>query len=46
VLDEFLLESVRAGFSCVRVIHGRGRHSHVQEFDAVFPSRRRARQNA
>ena len=28
VLDEFLLESVRAGFSCVRVIHGRGRHSH------------------
>ena len=28
VLDEFMLESVRAGFSCVRVIHGRGRHSH------------------
>lgn len=28
VLEEFLLESVRAGFSCVRVIHGRGRHSH------------------
>ena len=28
VLDEFLLESVRAGFSCVRVIHGRGRQSH------------------
>lgn len=28
VLDEFLLESVRAGFSCVRVIHGRGKHSH------------------
>ncbi|PYS27799.1 MAG: hypothetical protein DMG11_15120 [Acidobacteria bacterium] len=28
ILDEFLLESVRAGFSCVRVIHGRGRHSH------------------
>lgn len=28
VLDEFLLESVRTGFSCVRVIHGRGRHSH------------------
>jgi DNA-nicking Smr family endonuclease len=28
VLDEFLLESVRAGFSCVRVIHGRGRHSY------------------
>jgi DNA-nicking Smr family endonuclease len=28
VLDEFLLESVRAGFTCVRVIHGRGRHSH------------------
>lgn len=28
VLDEFLLESVRAGLSCVRVIHGRGRHSH------------------
>ena len=30
VLDEFLLESVRAGFTCVRVIHGRGRHSHKQ----------------
>ena len=28
VLDEFVLESVRAGFTCVRVIHGRGRHSH------------------
>jgi DNA-nicking Smr family endonuclease len=28
VLEEFLLESVRCGFSCVRVIHGRGRHSH------------------
>jgi DNA-nicking Smr family endonuclease len=28
VLDEFILESVRAGFTCVRVIHGRGRHSH------------------
>ena len=27
VLDEFIVESVRAGFSCVRVIHGRGRHS-------------------
>jgi len=27
ILDEFLLQSVRAGFSCVRVIHGRGRHS-------------------
>jgi DNA-nicking Smr family endonuclease len=28
VLDEFILESIRAGFTCVRVIHGRGRHSH------------------
>src|SRR5262249_26771340 len=28
VLDEFILESVRAGFSCVRVIHGRGHHSY------------------
>jgi len=28
ILEEFLLESVRAGFTCVRVIHGRGRHSH------------------
>lgn len=28
VLDEFLLESVRTGLGCVRVIHGRGRHSH------------------
>jgi DNA-nicking Smr family endonuclease len=27
VLDEFILESVRAGFTCVRVIHGRGHHS-------------------
>jgi DNA-nicking Smr family endonuclease len=27
-LDEFLLESVRLALSCVRVIHGRGRHSH------------------
>ena len=29
-LDEFVLESVRANLSCVRVIHGRGRHSHKQ----------------
>src|ERR1041385_1117347 len=28
VLDEFLYDSVRSGFTCVRVIHGRGRHSH------------------
>jgi DNA-nicking Smr family endonuclease len=28
ILEEFLLESLRAGFTCVRVIHGRGRHSH------------------
>jgi DNA-nicking Smr family endonuclease len=27
-LEEFLYESVRSGFTCVRVIHGRGRHSH------------------
>ncbi len=27
-LEEFLYSAVRAGFSCVRVIHGRGRHSH------------------
>jgi DNA-nicking Smr family endonuclease len=27
VLEEFLLESVRRGYTCVRVIHGRGRHS-------------------
>src|ERR1051326_2006777 len=27
-LEEFLLESLRSGFTCVRVIHGRGRHSH------------------
>jgi DNA-nicking Smr family endonuclease len=27
-LDEFLIEAVRKGLSCVRVIHGRGRHSH------------------
>jgi DNA-nicking Smr family endonuclease len=29
-LDEFILESVRTSLSCVRVIHGRGRHSHKQ----------------
>ena len=28
ILDEFILESVKAGFTCVRVIHGRGKHSH------------------
>jgi DNA-nicking Smr family endonuclease len=28
VMEEFLYESVRSGFGCVRVIHGRGRHSH------------------
>jgi DNA-nicking Smr family endonuclease len=28
VLEEFVLESVRTGFTSVRVIHGRGRHSH------------------
>lgn len=26
-LEEFLFESLRAGYTCVRVIHGRGRHS-------------------
>jgi len=30
-LDEFLMESVRGSLSCVRVIHGRGRHSHKQQ---------------
>src|SRR5688572_14722438 len=30
-LDEFILASVRASMSCVRVIHGRGRHSHKQQ---------------
>jgi DNA-nicking Smr family endonuclease len=30
-MDEFILESVRAGFRCVRVIHGRGHHSHKHE---------------
>jgi DNA-nicking Smr family endonuclease len=30
-LDEFLLASVRANLTCVRVIHGRGRHSHKQQ---------------
>ena len=29
-LDEFILASVRTSLSCVRVIHGRGRHSHKQ----------------
>jgi DNA-nicking Smr family endonuclease len=30
-LDEFILASVRRNCSCVRVIHGRGRHSHKQQ---------------
>jgi DNA-nicking Smr family endonuclease len=27
VVDLFIRESVRAGYSCVRIVHGRGRHS-------------------
>jgi len=30
-LDEFILGSVRANVTCVRVIHGRGRHSHKKQ---------------
>jgi DNA-nicking Smr family endonuclease len=30
-LDEFILASARASLSCVRVIHGRGRHSHKKQ---------------
>jgi DNA-nicking Smr family endonuclease len=30
-LDEFILAAVRANLACVRVIHGRGRHSHKQQ---------------
>ena len=30
-LDEFILASTRSGLGCVRVIHGRGRHSHKQQ---------------
>jgi len=30
-LDEFIMASVRASLSCVRVIHGRGRHSHKKQ---------------
>jgi DNA-nicking Smr family endonuclease len=30
-LDEFILASIRMGFRCVRVIHGRGRHSGKSE---------------
>jgi DNA-nicking Smr family endonuclease len=30
-LDEFILGSVRANLACVRVIHGRGRHSHKKQ---------------
>jgi len=30
-LDQFILASVRANLTCVRVIHGRGRHSHKHE---------------
>ncbi|HET9217480.1 MAG TPA: Smr/MutS family protein [Terriglobia bacterium] len=30
-LDEFILSSVRANLTCVRVIHGRGRHSHKKQ---------------
>src|SRR6185295_14772509 len=29
-LDEFIFLSVRANLCCVRVVHGRGRHSHKQ----------------
>src|SRR5262245_6595192 len=30
-LDEFILASVRASLGCVRVIHGKGRHSYKKE---------------
>jgi DNA-nicking Smr family endonuclease len=30
-VDEFILAAVRSGISCIRVIHGRGRHSHKQQ---------------
>jgi DNA-nicking Smr family endonuclease len=30
-LDEFILASVRTGLRCVRVIHGRGHHSHKHQ---------------
>jgi len=30
-LDEFVVASARANLRCVRVIHGRGRHSHKQQ---------------
>jgi DNA-nicking Smr family endonuclease len=30
-LDEFLMAAVRANLKCVRVVHGRGRHSHKQQ---------------
>jgi DNA-nicking Smr family endonuclease len=30
-LDEFLMAAVRANLNCVRVVHGRGRHSHKRE---------------
>jgi DNA-nicking Smr family endonuclease len=30
-VDDFILASVRNRLSCVRVIHGRGRHSHKQQ---------------
>src|SRR5207249_6877126 len=30
-LDEFILASIRASLGCVRVIHGRGRHSAKQQ---------------
>jgi len=30
-LDEFILAAVRSSLTCVRVIHGRGRHSHKHE---------------
>lgn len=30
-VDEFIVASVRSGLACIRVIHGRGRHSHKQQ---------------
>jgi DNA-nicking Smr family endonuclease len=30
-VDEFIVTSVRTGLACIRVIHGRGRHSHKQQ---------------
>ena len=28
VMEDFVLQSIREGYACIRIVHGRGRHSH------------------